>query len=108
MSRSDQNDNRHPLAGLDKVAHGAARLMILTSLYVVQSAEYLSLINITGLTWGNLATHLKKLEETGYVEVEKEIRGKKVYSMVHLTSGGRESFRAYKEQMKTVLNDLPD
>ena len=99
---------RHPLADIDRVIHAPARLMILTYLYVVESAEYIFLVNMTGLTWGNLATHLGKLEEAGYVAVEKEIRGKKVHSMIHLTDEGRVAFRDYKSRMQDVLNDLPD
>lgn len=99
---------RHPLADIDRVIHAPARLMILTYLYVVESAEYIFLVNVTGLTWGNLATHLGKLEEAGYVAVEKEIRGKKVHSMIHLTDEGRVAFRDYKSRMQDVLNDLPD
>ena len=108
MAATESNSQQHPLADIDKVVHGQARLMIMTSLYVVTSAEYVALVNLTGLTWGNLATHLGKLEEAGYVEIEKEIQGKKVHSMVHLTPQGREAFRVYKEQMQAVLNDLPD
>lgn len=108
MAKNEPDTDQHPLADIDKIVHSQARLMILVSLYVVESAEYTSLVNITGLTWGNVATHLGKLEEAGYVAIDKEIQGKKVHSMVHLTPQGREAFRAYKEQMQAVLNDLPD
>ena len=108
MAKNNSDNDQHPLADIDKMVHSQARLMILVSLYVVESAEYTSLVNITGLTWGNLATHLGKLEEAGYVAVEKEIRRKKMHSMVHLTPQGREAFRSYKEQMQAVLSDLPE
>ena len=98
----------HPLIDLDRLIHAPARLMILTYLYVVDSADYVFLTNLTGLTWGNLSTHLAKLEEAGYVEVIKTFRGKRPHSMVRLTGEGRLAFRAYKAQMKQVLDDLPD
>ena len=98
----------HPLAEIDRTVHAPARLMVMTYLYVVESAEFISLMHLTGLTWGNLSTHLSKLEETGYVAIHKEFRGKKPHTVIQLTADGRAAFRAYKEQMQAVLNDLPD
>ena len=98
----------HPLAALDRTVHAPARLMVMTYLYVVESAEFISLMRLTGLTWGNLSTHLSKLEEAGYVAISKAFRGKKPHTVIQLTPNGRAAFRAYKEQMQAVLNDLPD
>ena len=96
----------HPLADLDRTIHSPARLMVMTNLYVVESAEFIALMNLTGLSWGNLSTHLSKLEEAGYVAMEKGFRGKKPYTLVQLTQNGREAFKTYKEQMQEVLNEL--
>lgn len=96
------------LAKIDQVIHAPARLMILTYLYVVESADYVFLMRLTGLTWGNLATHLNKLEETGYVEVQKGFNGKKPQSTLRMTEQGRAAFRAYKKNMVQILDDLPD
>jgi len=60
------------------------------------------------LTWGNLSTHLSKLEEAGYIDIEKGFEGKKPHTMIRLTDSGRAAFRAYKESMQQVLDDLPD
>ena len=98
----------HPLADIDLVTHAPARLMVLTYLYVVESADYVYLMRMTGLTWGNLSTHLSKLEQNGYIEIVKEFRGKKPHTILHLTDHGREAFRAYKKNMQQVLADLPD
>jgi DNA-binding MarR family transcriptional regulator len=97
-----------PIADIDRVVHEPARLMVLALLYVVESADFTFLMNQTGLTWGNLSSHLSKLEEAGYVEVEKEFKGKKPHTMLHLTDEGREAFREYRRSMKQVLDDLPD
>jgi DNA-binding MarR family transcriptional regulator len=102
------DEQLHPLADLDRTIHSPARLMVMTNLYVVESAEFIALLNLTGLSWGNLSTHLSKLEEAGYVELEKGFRGKKPYTMVRLTGEGRAAFKAYKEQMQGVLAELPD
>lgn len=98
----------HPLANLDQLIHAPARLMILTCLFVVESADYVFLMRLTGLTWGNLATHLNKLEEAGYVEVQKTFNGKKPQSILRMTAQGRAAFREYKKSLKQVLDDLPE
>lgn len=102
------NDMISRLTNLDATIHTPARLAIMAYLYVVESADYLFLMRLSGLTWGNLATHLGKLEEAGYVAIKKEFRHKKPYSMVQLTSNGREAFRKYKEILKDILDELPD
>lgn len=98
----------HPLADIDQIIHAPARLMVLTYLYVVESANYVFLMRLTGLTWGNLATHLNKLEEAGYVEVQKSFNGKKPQSILRMTEQGRAAFKAYKKSLRQVLDDLPD
>lgn len=98
----------HPLADIDQIIHAPARLMVLTYLYVVESVDYVFLMRLTGLTWGNLATHLSKLEGAGYIEIEKTFKGKKPHSIVRLTKQGRASFQEYKRSMQQVLDDLPD
>jgi DNA-binding MarR family transcriptional regulator len=108
MREPKADPDLHPLAGLDQIIHAPARLMVLTYLYVVESADYVFLMRLTGLTWGNLATHLNKLEEAGYVEVEKTYQGKKPHSILRMTEQGRTAFQAYKKSMKQVLDDIPD
>jgi len=65
-------------------------------------------MRLTGLTWGNLFTHLTKLEDAGYITIEKTFKGKKPYTIVHLSDQGRMHLRDYKKKMKQVLDDLPD
>jgi DNA-binding MarR family transcriptional regulator len=108
MTTETFNSEQHPLAELDTLIHAPARLMILTYLYVVDSADYVFLNRLTGLTWGNLSTHLTKLEEAGYIESIKEFRDKKPNTTIRLTDQGREAFRKYKQNMQQVLDDLPD
>jgi len=62
----------------------------------------------TGLTWGNLATHINKLEDAGYIAVEKDFKGKKPHTTLRLTDQGRAAFKQYKQRMQKVLDDLPD
>ena len=108
MRDMQPDPEKHPLADIDQVIHASARLMVLSYLYVVESADYVFLMRRTGLTWGNLSTHLAKLEEAGYVEIAKEFRGKKPHTTVSLTERGRTAFRDYKKSLQQVLDDLPD
>jgi DNA-binding MarR family transcriptional regulator len=97
-----------PLADINQIIHAPARLMVLAYLYVVESADYVFLVRLTGLTWGNLSTHLTKLEEAGYIAIDKEFRDKKPHTTIRLTRQGRAAFKEYKRSMQQVLNDLPD
>ena len=96
------------LVNIDQIIHAPARLTVLTYLYVVESVDFVFLKNMTGLTWGNLSTHLSKLEEADYVTIEKKFKGKKPHTMIRLTDKGRAAFREYKQNMQQVLDDLPD
>ncbi len=93
---------------IDRIIHEPARLLITAHLYVIESADYVFLMQNAGLTWGNLSSHLSKLEGAGYVEITKEFIQKKPHTMVQLTEAGRDAFDAYRRQMKSLFEDLPD
>lgn len=93
---------------IDPVIHAPARLKIVTQLYIVEAADATFLVNQTGLTWGNLSTHLGKLEASGYVAVDKGYRGKTPCTMISLTEEGRTAFRQYRSSMQEALSGLPD
>lgn len=92
---------------IDRVVHEPARLMLMAALYVLDSADYTFLMNLTGVTWGNLSAHISKLEESGYVEVEKSFKGKRPNTMLRLTPAGRAAFQTYRQKMKGFLDGLP-
>jgi len=73
---------------------------------VIESADFLFLMRQTGLTFGNLSSHLSKLEAAGYIEVKKEFVGKKPHAMLRLTEKGRATLRKYQQNMKQVFEDL--
>ena len=97
-----------PIAGIDRLVHEPARLMILTILSVVESADFLYLMRQTGLTRGNLSSHLSKLEAAGYIDVKKEFINKIPRTLLHLTDTGRQAFQAYRQDMIQVLEDSAD
>lgn len=90
------------LANLDRRVHDPARLAILTALSACERADFLYLQRITGLTKGNLSSHLSKLEEAGLVEIEKGFVGKKTQTLVRLSGDGRRTLDSYWQEMKDL------
>jgi DNA-binding MarR family transcriptional regulator len=95
-----------PLAEIDRVIHEPARLLIMAYLSVVESADFLFLMNQTALTRGNLSSHLSKLEAAGYIEIKKEFVEKIPRTLLSLTEEGRKAFQEYQSDMKQVLDSL--
>jgi DNA-binding MarR family transcriptional regulator len=95
------------LAEIDRLIHEPARLSVMALLYVVDSADFIFLMNQTGLTWGNLSAHLSKLEEAGYIQVEKSFKGRRPNTNLRLTSNGRQAFDEYARKMKQVFQGYP-
>jgi DNA-binding transcriptional ArsR family regulator len=93
---------------VDRIIHEPARLLITTILYAVETADFLYLLRESGLSKGNLSSHLSRLEATGYVSIEKTFRGKIPLTICRLTDSGRDAFRAYRDHLKRVVNTLPE
>jgi DNA-binding MarR family transcriptional regulator len=93
---------------IDRLVHEPARLALMSLLYVVEAADFVFLQGQTGLTGGNVSSHMSKLEEAGYVEVEKSFVGKRPQTVFRLTGPGRAAFRRYRDTMKGLLDPLPD
>jgi len=102
-----ESDELKQVVDIDRVIHEPARFLIMAYLYVVDSADFLFMMNQTGLTRGNLSSHISKLESTGYVKVQKEFVNKMPRTILSLTDAGRTAFNDYRQQMKQVLADLP-
>ncbi len=96
------------IADVNRLIHEPARLIIVTILYTVESADFLYLLRETGLTKGNLGSHLVKLEEAGYVRIEKTYRGKVPQTICSLTDAGRAAFREYRERLKQAVDSMPE
>lgn len=91
-------------ADLDRTIHEPARLAIVSILAAAESADFLYLLRETGLTKGNLSSHLSRLEDAGYVEIEKTYLGKKPHTVARLTAAGESAFETYRRQMRSLLD----
>jgi len=96
------------LLDIDKTIHEPARLMITAYLSVVESADFIFLMNQTGLTQGNLSFHLSKLEESGYVAIKKKFVGKRPHTMLSITDKGHRTLKEYLKTMKDLIISLVD
>lgn len=97
-----------PAASLDRLLHEPARLVIATLLYAVDRADFLFLLRESGLSKGNLSSHLAKLEAADYVAIEKSFRGKIPLTVCRLTDSGRDALRRYRDQLKRIVDTLPE
>ena len=96
------------LVRLDKLIHEPGRLAVVSYLSVVQEADFLFLLDQTGLTRGNLSSHMAKLEEAGYVLVSKTFVDKTPRTTYRLTTEGRKGFDAYRKGLLESLGELPE
>jgi DNA-binding MarR family transcriptional regulator len=90
---------------IDPLIHQPTRLKLIVYLYVVEEADMIFLKRKTGLTWGNISAHAMKLEDAGYLEIEKNIVDKKTRTVLRLTPKGREAYEIYRSMMFDLLEE---
>lgn len=90
--------------GLDDIIHGRLRLGVMAYLSTASPATFLELKAKTNATDGNLSAHLGKLEDAGYVRIEKAFEGKKPVTRIYLTDSGRVAWIAYLDRLKALLD----
>jgi len=94
------------VASLDKVLHEPARLSVVACLAVVDEADFVFLQSQTGMTGGNLSSHVRRLEEAGYVTVKKEFENSRPRTSLRLTRRGRSAFETYLALMRGLLDAI--
>ncbi len=99
-------DDSLPRIDPDRLVHEPGRLAILVILNAVDEADFLFLMDQTGLTKGNLSSHTAKLELAGYVEIEKSFVGKIPRTVYRLTRAGSDALQLYREHMTGVLGSF--
>ena len=100
-------DDLQRILDVDRVIHEPARLLIVALLASVREADFVYLQRETGLTKGNLSSHLSRLEQAGYLRVEKGFRGRIPQTVCSLTSEGRSAFKTYRAQMRRTMGGRP-
>ena len=102
ITPSDPQD----FVSIDRLIHEPARLLVMLHLSAVESADYVFLQNQTGMSWGNLSVHVRKLADVGYVEITKEFVDNKPHTMAALTDKGSAALKTYLQQMKGLIEDF--
>jgi DNA-binding PadR family transcriptional regulator len=91
---------------VDRLIHEPSRSAILAVLAAVVEADFLYLHRETSLTKGNLTVHLSKLEEAGYITIEKTYRGKIPRTVCRITPNGKEAFEEYCRQLRQFVEGV--
>ena len=90
---------------LDDVIHGRLRLGIMAYLADTEAADFTELKDVLDATQGNLSVHLRKLEEAGYVAIDKSFVNRKPLTRVRMTLKGRKAFAAYLEAIAKLVGE---
>ena len=96
------------MANLDNLIHQPVRLRIVSSLSTLtegESMEFTFLRDLHGLTDGNLGAHLRKLEEAGYVSLDKAFVERKPRTFIAITRKGRRAFKEHVKALEQILKD---
>jgi DNA-binding MarR family transcriptional regulator len=90
-------------AELDDIIHSKIRLGVMSVLMTVDSAQFTYFKEVLKTTDGNLSVHLKKLEDAGYIRVEKKFVRRKPQTLCRITSKGRKAFERYVEALEKII-----
>jgi DNA-binding MarR family transcriptional regulator len=88
---------------LDRLIHEPARLLLVSNLAIVKEADFVYLSARSGLTAGNISSHMSRLEDAGYVRIEKSFVRKRPRTTYALTDEGRSAFERYRRQVEGLL-----
>ena len=96
---------KHLISGLNKVFESRVRLGIMSVLMVNESFDFISLKESLGVTDGNLASHLKALEDKGLVEIKKQFIGRKPNTTYTITEKGMDLFKQHLNALEDLINN---
>jgi DNA-binding MarR family transcriptional regulator len=92
---------------IDDVIHGRLRLGIMAYLASAEVADFTELKNALEVTQGNLSVQLRKLEDAGYIEIEKSFLNRKPLTRARITSSGRAAFKEYLDVIAKLVGEPP-
>ena len=92
---------------INRIVHEPVRLAILKILTSAKEVDFNFLLTTLGVTKGNLATHINKLETAGFIEVKKEFLGKMPHTSYRITKTGRHQFKKYWDNLKQLEPGRP-
>jgi DNA-binding MarR family transcriptional regulator len=96
---------QYDIEGIDEVIHGRLRLGVMAYLADAETADFTALKTALAATQGNLSVHLRKLEEAGYVSIDKSFLDRKPLTRVRITAKGRKAFAEYLEALGKLVGE---
>ena len=93
------------IAHIDDVIHGRMRLGIMAYLANAEVADFNELKGVLQATQGNLSVHLRKLEDAGYVAIDKSFLGRKPLTRIRITPAGRKAFVQYLAAISKLVEE---
>lgn len=108
INNNSNGDTVQTVCDIDRIIHEPARFLIMANLFTADEADFLCLQQQTGLTRGNLSSHLNKLENAGFVKIEKLFVDRIPKTLIHITNLGRAAFKVYRHNIKQILATLPE
>jgi DNA-binding MarR family transcriptional regulator len=93
------------IANIDDVIHGRLRLGIMAYLADAEVADFQELKTLLQATQGNLSIHLRKLEDAGYIKIEKSFFARKPLTRARITAAGRKAFANYLAAIAKLVGD---
>ena len=91
---------------INRTIHEPARQLLMIYLYSADKVDFTYLKKESGMTQGNLSSHLNKLENEGYIRAEKQFLNKRPLTIFMITDLGRSAFQEYVNDMHLYFNDL--
>jgi len=95
--------NPQPFLHLDRVIHERGRLAIMSMLAASPELSFTELRDTLEMTDGNLTTHMRTLQEAGYVSIAKSYRNRRSLTTVSLTAAGRQAFANYVALLEQIV-----
>ncbi|MEP7266219.1 MAG: transcriptional regulator [Saprospiraceae bacterium] len=97
---------KNPISQLNKVFDSRVRLGIMSALLVNEDVNFNQLKELTEVTDGNLASHIKTLELNGYIKVKKGFIGRKTNTTYMATTAGEKAFRAHLDGLEKMIQNM--
>jgi len=103
MAKPKHSEDSYDYRDIDDIIHGRVRLSLMAFLSGAGAADFTLLRKKIGVTDGNLSVHIRKLEEAGYIKVEKTFCDRRPLTICRLTKKGREAWIAYIARMERLM-----
>ena len=97
---------KNPIENLNKVFDSRIRLGIMSALIINASINFNDLKELINVTDGNLASHIKALEESGYIKVQKGFIGRKTNTTYSATKAGEKAFKSHLDALEQMIKNM--